>query len=235
MAQEPVETKIEYPSQKSYRYADDIQKILFDSQQIENTVKQLGVRISKDYYGKQLILVGLMRGAYHFLSDISRHITIPHEIDIIGLTSYDGNQSTNKINLYHGLASDVRNKHILVIEDLVDTAFTLKWLINDYFKNSITGYKSVKVACLLNKVQAQKVDHYHDKVLPYIEYIGYEVENVFVVGYGMDYNQHYRSLPFIGILKSEIYKSDWNDVLRKMHNVDSHNIESKKDVSINDE
>ena len=221
MAQESCETKIEYPSQNKYKYADDVKKILFDSQQIENKVKELSERISKDYYGKQLILVGLMRGAYHFLSDISRHLTIPHQVDIIGVTTYDGDHSTNKVNLYHGLASDVKDKHILVIEDLVDTAFTLKWLLNDYFKNTVTGYESVKVACLLDKVQAKKVDGYEQNVKPFCDYIGFEVENVFVVGYGMDYNQHYRSLPFIGILKPEIYKSDWNDVLTKMHNIDT--------------
>lgn len=221
MTQESSETKVEFPSQNSYKYGDDIEKVLFESQQIANRVKELSERISEDYNGKQLVLVGLMRGAYHFLSDISRHLTIPHEIDIIGVTTYDGDHSTNKINLYHPLASNVKDKHILVIEDLVDTAFTLKWLLNDYFKNNITDHKSVKVACLLDKVEAKKVDGYEENVKPWCQYIGFQVENVFVVGYGMDYNQHYRSLPFIGVLKPEIYKSDWKDVLTKMHSINT--------------
>lgn len=230
MSKESSETKVEYASANSYRYNDDVEKILFDTQKIENKIKELGERISNDYQGKQLVLVGLMRGAYHFLSDISRHLTIPHEIDFIGCTSYEGNKSSNKINLYHELSLDIKNKHILIIEDLVDTAFTLNWLINIYFKNTIIGYKSLQIACFLDKFQAKKIDGYKQNVLPFIKYIGYKVENVFVVGYGMDYNQHYRSLPFIGILKPEIYKSDWNQVVQKMHATNDHKTDND-DVS----
>merc|ERR1712154_74435 len=194
-------------------------KIVFNAQEIENKVKEISDQISKEYYGKELVLVGLMRGCYHFLSDISRHLTIPHEIDIIGVTSYEGNQSGGLINLYHPLDFDVTNKHVLIIEDLVDTAFTLNWVINDYFAKQKNGYKSLSICCLLDKVEAIKVNNYDKNVKPYIKYIGFEVENAFVVGYGMDYNQHYRSLPFIGILKPEIYKSEWNDVVQKMHQI----------------
>eukprot|EP00483_Globobulimina_turgida_P001940 UN01942 len=196
----------------SYRYDKHIERVLFTSQQIEKKVEELGRQISKHYEGKPLVLVGLMRGCYHFLSDISRHITIPHEIDIIGITTYEGNKSSNRINLYHELNVNICDKHVLVIEDLVDTAFTLQWIINNYFTKEKIGYHSLNVCCLLSKVEAKKVENYEVNVKPFIKYIGFEVENVFVVGYGMDYNQHYRSLPFIGVLKPQIYKTNWKEI-----------------------
>eukprot|EP01084_Bolivina_argentea_P279111 477122_1 len=183
-----------------HQYQDGVTKVLFTSQQIAKRVKELGTQISKDYAGKPLVLVGLMRGCYHFLSDISRHITIPHEVDIIGITTYEGTKSSNRINLYHELSFDIENKHVLIIEDLVDTAFTLNWLMSEYFTKQKVGYKSLSVCCLLDKVEATKIKSYDVNVKPFIKYIGFPVENHFVVGYGMDYNQHYRSLPFIGIL-----------------------------------
>eukprot|EP01084_Bolivina_argentea_P312686 541363_1 len=211
---EPV---MQYPSKNDYHYHSHVERVLFTSQQIENKVKELSKQISKDYEGKPLVLVGLMRGCYHFFSDISRHLTIPHEIDIIGVTTYEGNKSSHKVRLYHELDINIKDKHILVIEDLVDTAFTLKWLVNDYFTKEKTGYKTLNICCLLNKVEAKKVENYETMVKPYVTYIGFDVENVFVVGYGMDYNQHYRSLPYIGVLKPEIYKTKWEEIESEMH------------------
>lgn len=211
------ETKVEYPAKDSYKYSEGVGRILFSSQDIANRVKEIGEQISRDYNGKPLVLVGLMKGCYHFLSDLSRHITIPHEIDIIGVTTYDGTKSSHSINLYHELDIDVKNKHILIIEDLVDTAFTLNWVLNSYFTQKKTGYASLNACCLLDKFEAKKVPNYEENVKPLIKYIGFKVENVFVVGYGMDYNQHYRSLPFIGVLNREVYKSDWSKTLQSWH------------------
>lgn len=209
--------KVNYPSPNNYTYHDDVEKILFTSQEIENRICEMGKQISNDYYGKPLVLIGLMRGVYHILSDLSKHITIPHEIDCIGITTYEGNKSSNKINLYHDLEFNIKNKNILIVDDLVDTAFTLNYLINDYFINNKKGYKSINVCCLLDKYTAKKIKNYNKNVKPYLKYIGFNCENVFVVGYGMDYNQHYRSLPYIGILKSKIYKNDWNKKLKQFH------------------
>merc|ERR1712228_64928 len=127
----------------------------------------------------------------------------------VGLTTYDGTKSSHSINLYHELDIDVKDKHILIIEDLVDTAFTLDWVLNKYFTQNKAGYASLNVCCLLDKFEAQKVPNYELSIKPFIKYTGFQVENVhvFVVGYGMDYNQNYRSLPFIGTLKKEIYKN----------------------------
>merc|ERR1712154_312058 len=117
---------------------------------------------------------------------------------------------------------DVTDKHVLLVEDLVDTAFTLNWVLNSYFVQKKRGYASLNVCCLLDKFEAEKVPrHYEEKVKPLIKYVGFEVENVFVVGYGMDFNQHYRSLPFIGVLKPEIYKCDWSKTLDSWHEKNS--------------
>eukprot|EP00483_Globobulimina_turgida_P000474 UN00474 len=214
------EITINYAPKSSYHYNNHIERVLFTSQQIENKVKELSEEISKHYEGKPLVLVGLMRGCYHFLSDISRHLTIPHEIDIIGVTTYEGNKSSNRINLYPKLDINFKDKPILVIEDLVDTAFTLHWLINDYFTKEKTGCNSLNICCLLSKVEAKKVENFEINVKPFIRYIGFDVENVFVVGYGMDSNQHYRSFPFIGVLKSQIYKKKWKGIEENIYNVE---------------
>merc|ERR1712228_1108810 len=188
---------------------EGVDRVLFSQEQIAIRVKEIGEQISRDYKGKQLLLVGILKGCYHFLSDISRHITIPHQIDTLGVCSYLGTKSSHSINLYHELDIDVKDKHILIIEDLVDTAFTLDWVLNKYFIQNKAGYASLNVCCLLDKFEAQKVPNYELSIKPFIKYTGFQVENVhvFVVGYGMDYNQNYRSLPFIGTLKKEIYKN----------------------------
>lgn len=192
-------------TQYKHDYASNICQVLYTENEIKKKINELALKISNDYKGKDLLLVGLFLGCNHFLSDLSRAITIPHTIGIIGITSYQGTESTNNINLYHELNNNCNNKHILIIEDLLDTGFTMNFLINNYFKREkFKNMKSLKICCLINKKTERRNKKFFGIKLDYCGFI--LNKNYFIVGYGMDYNQHYRSLPFIGVLKESVYK-----------------------------
>eukprot|EP00483_Globobulimina_turgida_P000222 UN00222 len=178
-------------------YLTNVTKVLYSAEDISATVARLGAQISKDYLGKDLIVVGLLRGAFMFQADLVRHISVPHEIDFMMLGSYVGTQSHNvKISL--DMRIDPYKKHILIVEDLIDTGATLAWL-KEHLKTKKS--LSVRLCTLLNKKTPKRVKDVK------VDYIGFECPDYWIVGYGMDYNQHYRSLPCIGVLDPKIYET----------------------------
>ena len=177
---------------------NDIAQVLITEQQIRRRVKQLGKQISKDYEGKELVLVGILKGAAIFLADLVREITIPVDYDFVAISSYGADtRSSGVVRLLKDLDESIESKHVLVVEDIVDTGWTLRL---SYIVENLRSRKaaSVRVCTLLDKPSRRKVD-------VGIDYNGFIVEDKYVVGYGLDYQGRYRSLPFIGILNPEVY------------------------------
>jgi len=177
-------------------FTEDLAEILYDKEQISTRVKELGKQISKDYEGKSIVLVGVLNGAVSFLADLMREITVPVTIDFVAISSYGSYTSTSGVaRILKDLDESVESKHVLIVEDIVDTGLTLNYL-STYLSNKNPA--SVKVAAMLSKPGQHKV-----KVK--VNYLGFEVPDEFVVGYGLDFAGNYRNLPCIGILKPEIY------------------------------
>lgn len=174
----------------------DIAEVLLDEQTIQNKVMELGKKISEDYKDKNPVMVCILKGGVIFLTDLIKNISIPLELDFMSLSSYgDTTKSSGVVKIKKDIDVDITGRHVIIIEDIVDSGLTLKY-INEYFKRHKPA--SVKICALLDKPEAHKTDIY-------IDYKGFKVGNEFVVGYGLDYAQKYRNLPYIGILKKEIY------------------------------
>lgn len=175
---------------------NDIERILYTEEQLRGKAKELAEKINKDYKGKELVIVGILKGSVIFMSDLLKEITIPCVMDFMAVSSYgNSSKSSGVVKIIKDLDQHVENKNVLIVEDIIDSGTTLKYLTK-YFKNKNT--ESVEIVCLLNKPERRKVDLD-------IKYLGYEVPDYFLVGYGLDYAEKYRNLPFVGILKSEVY------------------------------
>jgi hypoxanthine phosphoribosyltransferase len=173
-----------------------IQQLLLTPEQIRQRVRELGAQISADYAGKDLALVCVLRGALVFLSDLLRVLPDSATVDFMAIASYGSDtRSTGVVRIVKDLEDNVESRHVLVVEDIVDTGLTLNYLLENLRHRNAA---SVRVCALLDKPSRRRVP------VP-VDYTGFEVPNAFVVGYGLDYDQKYRGLPFIGILKPEIY------------------------------
>lgn len=175
---------------------NDIEKVYFSEEMIHNRVKELGAMISTDYADKNPLLIGVLKGSFIFLADLSRAVDILCEIEFITVSSYNsGTESSGEVKMTKALGSVVEGRHIIVIEDILDTGLTLEFL-----KKYLTDLKpaSLKICTFLDKPSRRKVPISAD-------YIGYECLDAFYVGYGLDYDGQYRNLPYIGSLKPEIY------------------------------
>lgn len=178
------------------RYKDELNTILYTEEQIAQRVAELGAKISTDYDGKEIVLIGVLNGAVIFLADLVRSISVPLSIDLVAISSYGSYTSTSGVvRILKDLDESVESKHVLIVEDIVDTGLTLNYL-RDYLRQHNPA--SVRTVAMLSKPSRHKV-----KVQ--VDYLGFEVPDEFVVGYGLDYAQRYRNLPCIGILKPEIY------------------------------
>lgn len=174
---------------------EDIQEVLFTEQQIQEKIKEIGAEISNEYSSKNLLLVNILKGGVVFLSDLMRYILIPHEIDFMAISSYGpSTESSGIVRVIKDLESDISNKDVLLVEDIVDTGLTLNYLMRSL---EVRKPRSLKVCALLDK-KARRI------VETPLAFKGFDVPDVFVVGYGLDYKQKYRNLPFIGVLKSEV-------------------------------
>lgn len=174
----------------------DIESILLSPEQIQEKIETLAQRISRDYQGRPLVLIGVLKGSVIFLADLLRRLTIPCMVDFISLSSYAGNASSGVVRMLLDLKEEITGKHVLVVEDIVDTGLTLSYLI----ENLNTRHPgSLEVCVLLDKKECRKT-------ALSVKYTGFEVPNRFVVGYGLDYNETYRNLPYVGILKKEVYE-----------------------------
>ena len=175
----------------------DVKEILFSEEVINTKIKELAGRISDDYKGKQLLVVGVLKGSVIFAAELIKNITIPCEIDFMEVSSYgNSSETTGIVRILKDLDHEVSGKDIIIVEDIVDSGVTLDYLLN-YLKARKAN--SVEVVSLLTKPSRRKVD---------IEckYIGFEAPDEFLVGYGLDYAEKYRNLPFVGILKREVYE-----------------------------
>jgi hypoxanthine phosphoribosyltransferase len=174
----------------------DIEEILITSVQIKDRVTEIAARISKDYRGKRLIFVGVLKGCILFLSDLLKNVDLDCDIDFISLSSYSGTQSTGIVRTILDLKENIENRDVLIVEDIVDSGLTMSYL-NSNLKTRHP--RSLKVCTLLDKPSCRKTN-------VFIKYTGFIIPNKFVVGYGLDYNGAYRNLPYIGVLKQSIIK-----------------------------
>jgi hypoxanthine phosphoribosyltransferase len=173
-----------------------IGEALVSQSDLERRVRELGAEISRDYDGKDLFLVGVLKGAVFFLSDLMRALDVPCEVDFMAVASYGSStDSSGVVRILKDLDTDIIGRHVLVVEDIVDSGLTLSWLMANLGTREPA---SLKIAALLRKPDAAKVD---------IEtaYVGFDIPNEFVVGYGLDYDEHYRNLPFVGTLAPHVY------------------------------
>ncbi|MDD3242253.1 MAG: hypoxanthine phosphoribosyltransferase [Eubacteriales bacterium] len=175
----------------------DVKEILYDEAALARRVAELGKAISQDYAGKDLLVVGVLKGAVVFFSDLIRAIETPLEMDFIAVSSYGRQTSTTgKVRFIKDLDVSVEGRHVLIVEDILDTGNTLKYLYDVMCSRKPA---SVKICALLDKPSRRTAEIDAD-------YVGYVIPNAFVVGYGLDYAERYRNLPYIGVLKEEVYQ-----------------------------
>lgn len=179
-----------------YMY-NDVEEVLFSKEDIAKKVKELGEIISKDYKeNDDLVIIGVLKGANVFMADLMREITIPVYIDFMAVSSYGySTESSGIVRILKDLDLEIEGKHVLIIEDIIDTGLTLKYL-TDNLKSRNT--KSVKICTLLDKPVRRKCDLK-------VDYMGFEIPDKFIVGYGIDYGERYRNLPYVASLKPEVY------------------------------
>ena len=177
----------------------DIEQILLTKEQIDEKVCELGKQITEDYQDKDLLLVSVLKGSVVFIADIMRAINLPYTIDFMAVSSYgEQTKSSGVVKINLDLKKDVENKDILIIEDIIDSGLTLS-----YIKNLLAdrGANSVEICSILNKPECNKID-----LTP--KYLGYNIPAEFVVGYGLDYAEQYRGLPYVGVLKRAVYETE---------------------------
>ena len=171
---------------------DIIEKIIISEEEIAEIVKRLGKEISKDYEGKNILLICLLKGSILFLTDLMRQLTVPCKVDFMLASSYKGGtkKSGVGVEIKDGLSIDIKDQDVLVVEDILESGYTLKHIVNILSKR---GPKSLKICTLLDKPKLRATDIEAD-------YVGKIIPNDFVLGYGLDYDEYYRNLPFIGII-----------------------------------
>lgn len=179
-----------------YNMEDDIERILISEKDIKKAVKKMGKAISKDYADKNLMLVAVLKGSVMIMADLMRAITIPVNIDFMSVSSYGGGTKTSGVvKIIKDLDHDLSGKDVLIVEDILDSGLTLSYLTNVLRQRNVS---SIRIATLLDKPERRIAD-----ITP--DYCCFTVPDEFVVGYGLDYDQKYRNLPYVGILKPEVY------------------------------
>ncbi len=174
---------------------NSIERVLITEEQIHNRIKELGEQLTADYKDKNPIFVGVLKGVVVFFSDMIRAVPIPCQIDFMAVSSYSGTSSTGVVKMKQDLTADITGRHVVILEDILDSGLTLKHTV-EYLKTKNPA--SVKICTFLDKPEGRKAEIEAD-------YVGFTVPNLFVVGYGLDYNEKFRNLPYVGILKPEVY------------------------------
>ena len=177
---------------------NSIMQILLTEEQIQNRIQELGKILTEEYAGKNPIVVGVLKGVVVFYADMIRHIKVPCEMDFMCVSSYQGTTSTGRTMISKDLNNDIHGRHVLILEDIFDTGNSLEFICN-HLKNKEPA--SLKICTLLDKPERRKPG-----VQVKCDWVGFTIPNEFVVGYGLDYNEHYRNLPYVGILKPEVYE-----------------------------
>ena len=179
-------------------FTDDIEKVLISEEEIQAKLVEMGAAITRDYADRSLLLVGVLKGAFVVMADLARNIQLPLQFDFMAVSSYGAATKTSGVvRILKDLDHDLKDLDVLVVEDIVDSGLTLKYLLKN-----LAGRKpaTLEVAALLRKEGIQQVELD-------VRYIGFDIPNEFVVGYGLDYAERYRDLPYIGTLKPEVYSS----------------------------
>lgn len=174
----------------------DVERVLFDERQIQKCVAELGHQLTKDYEGKNPLLICILKGAVMFMVDLVKSVETPMEMDFMAVSSYGASsKSSGVVRILKDLDKSIEGRHVVLVEDIVDTGLTLKYLRDQMMHRQAA---SVKIISLFDKPEGRKVD-----IKP--DYYGFIVPNEFIVGYGLDYAEHYRNLPYVGVLKKEVY------------------------------
>ena len=176
----------------------DILEILLTEEQIQSKIKELGQILTEEYKDKNPVIVGVLKGVVVFYADMIRHIKTPCQMDFMWISSYRGTSSTGKMLVRQDISADIKGRHVLILEDIFDTGNSLEFTVN-HLKSKEPA--SIKICTFLDKPEGRRPG-----VTLKADYVGYTIPNKFVVGYGLDYNEHYRNLPYVGILKPEVYE-----------------------------
>ena len=174
---------------------NDIERILISEEELREKVSEMGKKISRDFKGKDPIFVGVLKGCFIFMADLMRYVDISCSMDFMSVSSYSGTSSTGAVKINKDLGEDIEGRHLIIVEDILDSGVTLSYL-KQYLM--VRKPASITIATLMDKPARRKADIYAD-------YSCFEIPDAFVVGYGLDYNERYRNLPYIGVLKPEIY------------------------------
>ena len=173
----------------------DIESVLLSKEEIQTRVAEIGAQISKDYEGKNPLFVGVLKGCWIFMADLMRSVTVNCTVDFMAVSSYQGTTSTGAVRINKDLNEDIEGRHVIIVEDILDSGVTLNYLKSYLMARNPA---SISLVTLLDKPARRKAPIQAD-------YFCYNVPDAFVVGYGLDYNENYRNLPYIGVLKPEIY------------------------------
>lgn len=175
----------------------DIERVLISQEELHARIQEVAAQISRDYEGKCPILVGVLNGVVPFYAAMTQAITVPLVVDFMSIKSYEGTSSTGVLNIRKDLDHDIEGRDVLILEDILDSGRTLSYLVEMF---QARNPRSVKICTMLDKPEGRVVDLKAD-------YVCFTVPNAFVVGMGLDYNDYYRNLPFVGVLKPEVYKN----------------------------
>lgn len=175
---------------------DDIESVIFSQENLQQIVDDLGKKITNDYQGKDVMLLGVLKGSVVFMADLMRAINLPLRLEFMSVSSYGtGVTSTGVVRVINDITVDIKGYHVIIVEDILDSGRTLSHLINHL---SAKGPESIEICTLFDKPERREAD-------VYAKYIGAKVPDAFIVGYGLDYSEVYRNLPYIGVLKKEVY------------------------------
>ena len=174
----------------------DIQEVLLTEAQIKARIKELGKVLSEEYADKDPVVVGVLKGVVVFYADMIRELNVHCQMDFMWISSYAGTES-GKMLVRQKLSNNIEGRHVLILEDIFDTGRSLQFLVDTLREQNPA---SLKICTLLDKPERRRPD-----ITLQADYVGFTIPNAFVVGYGLDYNEHYRNLPYVGILKSEVY------------------------------
>ena len=190
---------LEHLTQTAPQISRDIGEVLISAEEIQAKLAEIGAQISEDYAGREPLLVGILKGAFMVMADLSRHLAVPMGVDFMACSSYGSTtRSSGVVRILKDLDTDIEDRDVILVEDIIDSGLTLDYLLKNLRSRRPA---SLEVMTLLSKPSHHRVD------LP-VRYLGFEVPDVFVVGYGLDYAERYRGLPFIGTLEPSVYQED---------------------------
>ena len=176
----------------------DIQEILLSEEQIQKRIEELGEILSQEYAGKNPVIVGVLKGVVVFYADMIRRIKVPCQMDFMWISSYKGTDSTGTMQVKRDVSADIKGRHVLILEDIFDTGNSLDYTYKHLLSKEPA---SLKICTLLDKPERRNPD-----IKLQADYVGFTIPNAFVVGYGLDYNEYFRNLPYVGILRPEAYQ-----------------------------